>query len=235
MSVIFAVVSCKKQTDTVIPQDQDYKLTLPLNDQPKSQVIFKNIVILGNSITIAPITPAVGWNTLCGMAASTPDSDYVHRLTVRFKQMEPNSKVTVRIFNDFESAYINYDFNKSLKDIKEINPDLVIVRVGENVDHAHMDAEAFRKSYQKLVQYFTADGSKTVVLSVGPLWSVPAIDKVYKLYTPYVSLSAVSYDRSNLAYGLFSDIGVQQHPCNKGMRVISNLIWNEVVKINPYR
>jgi len=202
--------------------------------KPKPQLMFRKVVILGNSITLAPVNPFIGWNESRGMAASVLDSDYVHRLTARLKKIEPTAEVTVKFFNDFESDYVNYDFEK-LKALKESKPDLIIVRVGENINRALLDGAAFQKSYQNLVTYLTKDDKQLVVLSVGPLWLVPEIDNAMQLYTPYASLSTISFDASNLALGLFENPGVAQHPGDKGMRIISDIIWNKMVEINPYK
>jgi hypothetical protein len=59
-------------------------------NSPSKEVVmphpFTNIVILGNSITYAPANAGIGWNANWGMAASAPEKDYVHLLTVKFKQ-----------------------------------------------------------------------------------------------------------------------------------------------------
>ena len=45
------------------------------NDFPVTkQSGFSNILILGNSITVAPANPSIGWNNNWGMAATAPDS-----------------------------------------------------------------------------------------------------------------------------------------------------------------
>ena len=92
-----------------------------------------------------------------------------------------------------------------------------------------------QKKYQELVAYLTENNKQLVVLSVGPLWGIPEIDNAMQLYTPYVSLSVISQDASNLALGLFDNPGVAQHPGDKGMRIIAEIIWNKMVEINPYK
>jgi hypothetical protein len=221
MAIIATFTCCKKNTEVPKPQ-------------PQPQLSFKKIYILGNSITLTPVNPLIGWNVARGMAASVPDSDYVHVLTSRFKKIEPTAEVTVKFFDDFEANYPTYDFEK-LKQIRDSKPDLVIIRVGENVNQSKLDAETFKKRYQGVVQYLTQDNKQLVVLSVGPLWYVSGIDNAMQAYTPYVSLSTVSYDVTNFAFGLFSDPGVAQHPGDKGMRVIANIIWDKITEVNPYK
>ncbi|TSJ42934.1 SGNH/GDSL hydrolase family protein [Mucilaginibacter corticis] len=229
--IIIGVIisSCKKSQSVVSPKKTDTVAVQP--DLLAPQVIFKNVVILGNSITLTPVSPQFGWYNTWGMAASVADSDYVHHLIVHFRKYYPKCKVTVKAFNDFEAYYPTYNFDANLKSVKDSLPDLVIVRIGENIDRSRFDKAVFQSKYQAFVNYLTAGNSKLSILSAGPLWSVPEIDDVFKAYTPYVSLSAVSTDSSNFAFGLYTDPAVQQHPGDKGMHLISDIIWDAVRKL----
>jgi len=209
-----SVVSCKKDKSTI--------------RTPK----FKNIVILGNSITFSAPDLNGEWKGSWGMAASAADSDYVHLLTARFKLVDSNCKVTARNITGFEKDYVNFNFDGNLKDLRDSVPDLLILRIGENVQPSTYNAETFKARYIALIDYFIAKNGKLSVLGVGPLWNAYLVEPVMK-GQPYVSLARINQDKSNTAYGLFTDPGIQIHPNNKGMRAISDAIWSGLEKLKP--
>jgi len=192
--------------------------------------IFKRVVILGNSITYAPADLFNGWYDNWGMAASAPDSDYVHRLTVYFQRVDSSCTVNIRDIISFEKDWAKYDLDKNLADLKALNPDLVILRIGENVP-VSLDTASFGKSYKALTQYF---GAQAVVLGVGSFFPRPRTDAVMARYSPnFISLASIGKDPGNAAYGLWTNPGIEQHPCDKGMAKIADAIWAEVQYLTP--
>ncbi len=192
------------------------------------QPAYSNVVILGNSITFTPANPSLGWYGNWGMAATVADSDYVHLLTVKFKQRNPNCVVTIRNISSFETDFKNYSLDANLKDLRDIKPDLLIIRIGENVNQAPLDTAAFRDKYQALINYFS---NKPPILAVGSFWSMPVVDKIMSGYSKFITLSNLSRDPTNASFGLWTNTGVQYHPGNKGMRNISNAIWSAILKL----
>lgn len=193
---------------------------------------FSNVVILGNSITYAPANPSIGWNANWGMAASAPEKDYVHLLTAKFKQQNANANVSTKNIADFEVNYSTYDFDTELKSYRDNKPDLLILRIGENVQST-FDSMLFAKRYQALIAYMRTNNPQLKVLAVGSFWSEPNKDYINNImgrYTPYISLSSLSTDFSNYAFDMkdVSD-GVKQHPGDKGMQAIADMIWAKVV------
>ena len=69
------------------------------------KVSFRKVLILGNSITRHPKVPAIGWNAEWGMAASSPDKDYVHLLEANFKKSDASTKVTAVNISAFEHNF----------------------------------------------------------------------------------------------------------------------------------
>jgi len=192
------------------------------------QHAYSNVVILGNSITYHPANLSIGWYGNWGMAATVADSDYVHLLTIKFKQRNSNCVVTVRSIGSFETDFKNYNLDANLKDLRDLKPDLLIIHIGESVNQVPLDTAAFRAKYKALVNYFS---NKPAILAVGSFWSMPVVDKIMSGYSKFITLSNLSRDSTNASFGLWTNMGVQYHPGNKGMRNISNAIWSAILML----
>ncbi|MGN6395064.1 MAG: hypothetical protein ACTHMI_05860 [Mucilaginibacter sp.] len=243
--IALAAVSCKKDQTIIFPgkqsslsgPDQPFK-HLPdgrhpekhIELHPHSALKFKNVVILGNSITFTPSNPNGEWKGNWGMAASAADSDYVHRLTAHFTALNPTCRVSARNIAEFEIDYVNYDFDANLKDLRDSAPDLLILRIGEDVDVPTYNANIFKARYTALIDYFISKNSKLLVLGAGPLWNAYLMEPIMH-DNAYVSLAHINEDRTNTAYGLFNTPGLQVHPSDKGMRAISDSIWSGVKRL----
>jgi hypothetical protein len=188
-------------------------------------LIFSKVLILGNSITYTPANPSVGWPGSWGMAATVADSDYVHLLTAKFQKANPACIVTTNNISPFEFDWVNYNIDANLHTYRDLNPDLVILRIGENVNQMPLDTASFGAAYKALVKYF---GTKTIVLGVGSLWSRPVTDAVMAKYARFFTLGPIGNDYSVYSFGLWANPGIAQHPGNKGMRIIADSIWNRV-------
>jgi len=208
--------ACKKAYRVQLPQTVNKPLA------------FKNVLILGNSITYAPASLSLGWPGSWGMAATVADSDYVHILTARFKKANSDCVVTSSNISVFESSWSSYNIDANLHTFRDMNPDLVILRIGENVAQTGLDTASFGAAYKALVTYF---GTKPSILGVGSFWSRPVTDAVMAKYGDFFSLASLGNDGTNYSFGLWTDPGIQQHPSNKGMRLIADSIWAHVNKL----
>ncbi|RYY07170.1 MAG: SGNH/GDSL hydrolase family protein [Sphingobacteriaceae bacterium] len=218
LCIVSIFIACKKQNNT----SKEVMLKHP----------FGNVVILGNSITYAPANPSSGWNCNCGMAASALEKDYVHLLATKFKQQNINANVVAKNIAEFEINYLTYNFDTELKTYHDSKPDLLILRIGENVQST-FDSVEFAKRYQGLIAYMKTDNPQLKVLAVGSIWYLPNkdyINNIMSRYTPYISLAALGTDNSNFAFDMknVSD-GVKQHPGDKGMQAIADVIWKKVL------
>ncbi|MES2809991.1 MAG: SGNH/GDSL hydrolase family protein [Bacteroidota bacterium] len=192
----------------------------------KAVLTFSNVVILGNSITYAPANPSIGWNGNWGMAASKPELDYVHILESHFKVNNPKVVLSVKNIQPFEVDAAHYDFDAELKSLRDSHPDLVIIRIGENVS-ADVDLAMFEKRYAALINYFKADNPNVIVLSGGSIWG-SVIDNVMAKHPPFILLKSIVNEGANFSTGLFADAGVAAHPTDKGMQNIASLIWDYI-------
>lgn len=191
------------------------------------------VVVLGNSITYAPANPSIGWTGNWGMAASALDSDYVHILTRRLKSGNAANELMSKNIAAFENEFDTYNIPANLQTYHDFKPDLLILRIGENVTRK-ADSVLFAQKYVELLNYFRSANPNVKILAVGSAWPEREMsDKVLQKNSDYVSLAALHADLSFFAFGLFTDPGVQSHPSNKGMRYISDRIWEGAVRLIP--
>lgn len=212
--MVLTLMSCKKQ-DTVTATT----VSIP----------FANVVILGNSITYSPPNASLNWTGNWGMAATTADNDYVHLLTARFRQVNDNCIVQAKNIAAFETNYNDYDFDTELKLYRDSKPDLLILRIGENVPTS-FDSVAFAKRYQALIAYMKQDNQKMRILAAGSFWpGHDYINEIMRRYTPFISLATLGADRNDYSYDRVNlAAAVQQHPGDKGMKAIADMIWSAV-------
>ena len=195
----------------------------------KAPIPVHKVLILGNSITYAPANPTEGWNCSCGMAASVVDSDYVHLLTAKFKGLNKLNTVDAVNIAEFEREFDTYKFDK-LKTFRDAKPDIIILRIGENVTR-EADSVAFKAKYIELLSYLKVNNANVKILAVGSVWPQRDLaNAVMSKYTPYISLISLQNDMSNFALGMFTNTGIADHPSNKGMRSINDQIWAELEK-----
>jgi hypothetical protein len=217
------ILSCKKQH---IEENKEPEVSVEENLATPALLKFNNVVILGNSITQAGPNQPLGWYGDWGMAASAEEKDYVHVLKKCFQLRNPDVVVKVQNIQEFELDFTKYNFDTDLKSLRDSHPDLVILRIGENLK-ANIDLNVFEKRYQDLINYFKADNPKVVVVGVSTVFKGMA-DDIMVRYPPYVSLKTITQDESNMALGLFENYAVATHPGDKGMRNIASLIWLKI-------
>ena len=190
------------------------------------------VLFLGNSITLHSSLPKIGWTNVWGMAASAKEKDYVHLVT-RGIETKTGRKADLRVRNlaTFERNYRTWDIAKGLADVAAFDPDYLVVALGENVPNLATaeDRLAYRAAFKKLLGFFMegrAERPNAVVRGV--FWPNPAKDSemahVASDYAvPFVRADLGS-DASMTAKGLFWHGGVQNHPGDKGMAAIADLI-----------
>jgi hypothetical protein len=185
----------------------------------------KIIVILGNSITVCEPSPSLGWTHRWGMAASARDSDYVHLLIDSIHAHDPSAIIKFKQIGNFERDYQHYNLS-TLDSFKK--PYLLILRISENVNEKDATKNDFITYYDHLIDHL--DAHKTLITD--GFWNSNVNTTISKYADdqgiPFVRLSDLSIDSTNMAYGKFSNIGVQQHPSDKGMRKISARIWTVI-------
>ena len=199
---------------------------------------FNNILILGNSITKAWNVPEVGWYGNWGMAASIESKDFSHIIGKALK-----AQVTPVNISDFELSHTVYDL-KNLNKYFVQTPDLIIIKIGENV----LQATDFDKSFTKFISYIKDKAPNAKIVIAGTFWpndhvnqiliaesnsrKIPFV-KLEQLYTQinksFIGEDMISVD--GLKYKI-THPGVANHPGDVGMKNIAELILAKVDSIS---
>ncbi|MBQ8578878.1 MAG: hypothetical protein IJ449_13085 [Clostridia bacterium] len=196
------------------------------------------LLILGNSITHHAPAPGIGWHGDWGMAASTRETDFVHRLAARLGEAGKHVVLRERNVADFERDPALIDSTAGTGDagadyFREdlaFRPDIAVLRISENVPGEK--TEAFTAAYEKLLGRFAAQGA--AVFAVGPFWQNDRMEALLSAAAErtgavWVSLSHL-HKTAYQAVGQFEHAGVAAHPSDEGMQAIADAIFSAVSK-----
>lgn len=185
------------------------------------------LLFLGNSITRHGKAENLGWCGDWGMAASSKENDYVHKLISKFCQKGIKVSVCIANLSDWERTR-NMDllFTKYSSALR-FNADYVIVRLGENACPDKYLSE-FELCYGELTDLFSRNGAKIVLTDL--FWEYEPFDNfVAELAKARGYAFAEIHDLGNVdemkAIGKFSHNGVAVHPGDKGMAEIAERIF----------
>lgn len=190
------------------------------------------IAVLGNSITRHGPKPDIGWNNDFGMAASDREHDYVHRLFAKLTESGKRVCFFVKQFAFWERN-LTGEFTDDYSDVKEFRPDIVVFRLGENVD-SKTDASVFEAEVERLLDY-VGSGSARLLLTTC-FWHKNMVDDVIRRICEKHGLTPCELgdlgERPEMkAIGLFEHSGVAAHPGDLGMENIAERIFNALVKL----
>lgn len=185
------------------------------------------LLFLGNSITRHWKAENLGWCGDWGMAASSKENDYVHKLISKFCQKGIKVSVCIANLSDWERTR-NMDllFTKYLSALR-FNADYVIVRLGENACPDKYLSE-FELCYGELTDLFSRNGAKIVLTDL--FWEYEPFDNfVAELAKArgyaFAEIHDLGNDDEMKAIGKFSHNGVAVHPGDKGMAEIAERIF----------
>jgi hypothetical protein len=207
------------QPDENLPEPETQGLVKEVNCDMK-------ILFLGNSITLHSPAPDIGWTGNWGMAASSEENDYVHKLCSMLTAAGYNPIIHIRNVAEFERdpagispAYFDNDL--------AFMPDVVIFRMCENTPAEQQ--EAFAAAYEELICRFRAD-TGCAVIAVGPFWENNTMENLMRdaadrCGAVWLSLSSLHGDITYQAVGQFEHSGVASHPSDKGMQAIADIIF----------
>jgi len=201
------------------------------NDGSKNLPTY-NVYFLGNSITLHAPNQELGWFGNWGMAATSEENDYVHKLIKKMKnEYEDYLRINYWIKN---IGYWERDFFSEL-DSFEINEiDLLIIRLGENVNEEYAINNNYYEALDGLIKRYK--GEKTKVIVTDNYWPSIYKDNIQKevaLNNDYyfVQINDLSSNPENSALGQFENVAVSSHPSDTGMENIAQRIF-ECIKKN---
>ncbi|CAG4995332.1 hypothetical protein DYBT9275_01611 [Dyadobacter sp. CECT 9275] len=200
---------------------------------PEETVKINKVLILGNSITFHGSKPDIGWTGNYGMAASSESHDYVHLLEGKIKTHNASAQFSIgNIAATFERVFWQAD-TSHFTTYRDFKPDLIILRIGENITDSLAVEKSLDKHVESLISYLKQNSSPRVCL-VGSFWPNANINRIFeelcvKNKWDYVSLDGLYQNRQvNTAINNFANAGVGMHPSDQGMKEISERIWAKI-------
>lgn len=191
------------------------------------------VLILGNSITIHNTAPKIGWYGNWGMAASSEENDFVHLLKKELEQKHNRLELrAINIANTFERCYENVDTLNFIES-KTFNANLIIIRLGENIDENLFNENKFCQALKSMINYITKNDIGVRVCITSRFWPNKKIDDAIKKTAEeerwiFADLSTLANDNENKALNQFTDKGVANHPSDMGMKRIKDKIWERI-------
>ncbi len=185
------------------------------------------VLFVGNSITIHEPAPEIGWYGNWGMAASSIDKDYMHLVMEGIRAKNPRVRFMFRNIAEYEHHF--WEFNiETLSELKEFNADVIIMRIGENVDDKEAGERGFDKYYKELTGFLNSEG-KAIVVCTNCFWKNENKDLQIKKVAMeqayiHVDISEIHMDEKNMAKSEYENKEVGWHPSNKGMKEIAERI-----------
>lgn len=221
ISLILLITTCQTETLPETELETKYIIVGTIN----------KVLILGNSITITRPVPEIGWNAHWGMAASAEENDYVHLLIDKFKKYNDSVEVQYASVSNFERGFWNYDYSQ-LDAFRAFAPDLIIIRLGDNVDDKEATNRRFDNHLFDFISYLK-NGKQIAICTTSTFWpSKPVNEQIESLSQRenyiYVPIEDLAKDPTNKAIGKFSDRDVASHPSDKGMLNIANRISDKL-------
>lgn len=187
----------------------------------------KRVLFLGNSITLHETKPEIGWNHNWGMAASSEQNDYVHIVLDGLKEKFGAVNYCITNVGEWELNFWKTEVLESFFASKDFGADIVVVRLGENVNRQKLSEYDFEKDFENFVRYFSGKAEKVIITDL--FWEYKELDEMIKnvcerVNGQFVMLSDLGYDNANKALGLFEHEGVALHPGDRGMAKIAERI-----------
>ena len=199
----------------------------------------------GNSIMKHGPNASLGWSGNWGMAASSEDKDYLHRILAALKSKYGENNV-VHQFGTSQSNWENgvtandavdkdysYMIDPIRDDFRTFKPNIITLQMGENGAGGISQAQ-YENIMRQVVTMFKEEAPDATIVITTPFWGGNA--RVYgamkvadELGVRIALLHTLNTDE-NKALGLFEHYGVSIHPGDLGMENIAKLFYAEIEK-----
>ncbi len=203
--------SCQKQLELTYPK--------PIDSAKIGNV--RRVVILGNSIVRYGPDPTLGWFGDWGLDASEKNKDFVHILISKLQSADNRVLISFKNIADFETNFVSYSEN-SVDSLR--HADLIVMKIGENVNAAGPNYQQFINRYDRLIRYLDPS-NKAVKLIVDGFWDHQEVNNDIRNYALFKKYPLVSItDLSSVA----RNKGLAGHPNDLGMRLIADRLWGYI-------
>lgn len=221
-------------------------ITINISGQPDRMAVNDyRVLVFGNSIARHGIAPSIGWNRLCGMAASSEENDYAHRLQYYMNEKFGANSTTLKVgtsiagfersiaTDDLEADYSSM-ISSFVEDVKLFRPDVISIQMGENVN-TNPTTESYRYAVTCLVKALRDEAPDATIVVCTPFWGGSSRIEGMKLVADDLDLGLALVhtlnSRENMAWddaSLKDAIdGVKNHPGDLGMDRIAKLIFDQ--------
>lgn len=192
-----------------------------------------SLLVVGNSLTRHAPAKELDWHGDWGMAASSPDRDYVHLLAAKL-EAQTREKVEVR----FVAGYpLEVDFFKGASkkpvNVSSNSFDYVVLEIGDNVNFKNGSLKKFTLRYTNLLESLKKGlKPRGQLVCLGKWWANVAVDKQIKRACElhggkFVGLSGISslFGAKAKDERAISNVGVGEHPSDVGMHKIADAVF----------
>ena len=195
------------------------------------------ICFIGNSITRHAPCESIGWHGDWGMAASCAEKDYVHLVMQKVRAQYPDASFMVLQEANWERNFWKDDvrYDEAMRQTAVFDPDIVILRLAENVSRESASEHDFGKGYNELCEYLSDNGRRKLLITdsfwYSP-WTENEIHAAAKKFSDgVIELGNLGNMPEMKALGLFEHSGVAAHPGDEGMRAIAERIGKRLLPL----
>lgn len=200
------------------------------------------ILTYGNSIMNHAPAPDIGWNGSWGMAASSADKDYVHRLIYYMEHKFGEESITheyggaVATFEravpaSDETADLSGHISGLVATAAAEQPDIITVQIGENVNTSPTVA-SYENAMRQFVTALKEAAPDALIVVCTPFWGgdnlIAGMTNVAEEFDLPLALVHTLNTDENKAIGQFEHSGVAAHPGDTGMDNIAKLLYEQI-------